>query len=121
MTTTASPVRAATTRLVSEPELRCVLTVGACIALLVGAGLAGIPRLATLVTVGLVLVVGVRRTGLALALLAAVAVWALWTGFDEHAFGYLTFDSSDLDRLGVLVLVAALAATIGSRIGRVRR
>ena len=51
----------------------------------------------------------------------AVSAWAFLTGFVVHAGGQLTFQAADLDRLGLLVLVASLAASAVASVRGVRR
>ena len=51
----------------------------------------------------------------------AVSAWAFLTGLVVHVGGQLTFRAADLDRLGLLVLVASLAASGAASVRHVRR
>lgn len=82
-------------------------------------------RLGVDVRVGQVMLVAVAVAAcLALPVRFAVVVglsaWAFLTGFVVNAVGQLSFHPADLDRMGVLVLVALLAATLPAFIRRAR-
>jgi len=82
-------------------------------------------RLGLDVSTGLVVLAAVAATSCAVLPLrfswaVGLSAWAFLTGFVVNAVGQLSFRPADLDRMGVLVLVAMLAATLPAFIRRAR-
>ena len=97
-------------RLREEPGVRYGLGhVWMCVSVLVAHGL-GLPDLVVLVVAVSVVLASRHGLGLAPTVGLGVATWAVWTGFVEHRLGVLTLALPDLGRLGLVVLVCAVAA-----------
>lgn len=73
-----------------------------------------------LVLLALVVVVSAAYLPPRFTVVVALSAWAFLTGFVVNAGGQLSFHPADLDRMGVLVLVALLAATLPAFIRRAR-
>jgi len=102
------------------PEVRFGLAAGAVAALVTVCVRLGVDAATALALVaGVVAAAGValpRRFAAAVALSA----WGFLTGFVVNTGGQLTFGPADLDRLGVLVIVALVAATVPALTRRAR-
>ena len=97
-------------RLREEPGVRYGLGhAWLCLSVLVAHGL-GLPDPVVLVVAVGVVVASCRGLGVVPTVGLGVAAWAVWTGFVDHRLGVLTLALPDLGRLGLVVLVCAVAA-----------
>ena len=118
MTTIRRPTSTATAPITDEPGIRFGIAEAAVVvAMLVAAGLR-LDAPVTLVLVGVVAAGAAARLGPLWSAGLALSAWAMFTGFAENSLGTLTFASSDVLRMLVMV---GIVVSVSWGAGRLER
>src|SRR5689334_20308860 len=94
--------------MVEQPGVRFGLAHVLLVVTLLTTGAVGLSGSLVFVVVAAAAAAGTLGLGVAWAAGTGVSAWALYTGFEVHSYGLLTFSGPDLLRLGALVGVAVV-------------